>query len=364
MTWPIASRAAKVSFIAALAVSASVMAPQPRALAATIFGGDWAGGLLAPANGDILAGTFTNVGSFIVGAGTQVFVQPGAFLSLSANTISIAGTLNANAAGHAGGLHGFSGNPGAGPGGGAGGEYGGSVHASGGAGGGFGGSGGNGGSSFGSDPLPSIGGGSYAAIPPVFGSGGGAAGDHGCCTQGPGTGIGGNGGAGGGGVALSANTSLVVTGSILAEGEDGFQGTPGDYPASGGGGGSGGLILLSGPLLLDGLLDVSGGDGADYQGIGNPGEAWGNGGGGGGGGRIVLQGTASFGGSFATDLAGGLAGASLNLLNTTPTAAMAGAAGSFANEATVPVDTPEPASMLLFGAGLLGLAGLRRRRRI
>lgn len=37
-------------------------------------GGDWGGRDLIPANGDILSGTFTNVGNFIINAGETVYV--------------------------------------------------------------------------------------------------------------------------------------------------------------------------------------------------------------------------------------------------------------------------------------------------
>ena len=336
-----------------------LLASAGSALAVPINGADYGGGNLFLNNGDVLSGNFTNVGTFVIPFGATVYVADGVSLSVMAQQISIAGSLNAVGSGFAGGLNAFNGNPGAGPGGGGGGLHGNSVHASGGAGGGNAGVGGNGASSFGGGPAPSIGG---AFNNNLMGSGGGAAGDHSCCNPGQG----GDGGAGGGAITLNALTSLVLTGSISSAGENGFQGVAGDYPASGGGGGSGGSISLIGTLMLNGLLDVSGGNGGNYIGnVGPGGQAWANGGGGGGGGRIFLTGAASFGANYLVDIFGGSAGASLNLDggNQRPSAvnATAGQAGSITNDTAPISEVPAPGALALLGLGLLGFGAARRR---
>ncbi len=106
-----------------------------------------------------------------------------------------------------------------------------------------------------------------------IGSGGGA---------GAGDGAGNNGGAGGNGggaialesMSLTGETSIVIDGTITANGMDGDNGS---YAGcGGGGGGSGGTILIKGKKLqiASGVLSVAAGDGGDK----------GGGGGGGGGG--------------------------------------------------------------------------------
>ena len=47
----------------------------------TIFGANYGGANLTPANGDVLSGTFTNVGQFLVSGGTTVFEASGVALS-------------------------------------------------------------------------------------------------------------------------------------------------------------------------------------------------------------------------------------------------------------------------------------------
>lgn len=328
--------------------------------AVVINGADFGGADLTLSNGDVLVGSFTNIGNFNIPVGVSVFVQNGTGLSVGANNINIFGTLDAQGAGFAGGQNAQSGNPGSGPGAGAGGQYGGAVHASGGAGGGYGGVGGNGGSSFGGSPPPSIGGTSYGvAIAPglTLGSGGGGAGNHGCCNFG----IGGDGGAGGGAVMLTASGLLTLTGSLVAAGDNGTEGVGADYPASGGGGGAGGTIALFGNMSLDGLLDVSGGIGADFNGLGIYSSLYGNAGGGGAGGRIAISGAAIFGTNFAVDVSGGDGGISRNSYGGAVNAT-AGGDGSFSDETEILVAVPEPGMIAVFGLGLAGLAVTRRRR--
>jgi hypothetical protein len=194
-----------------------------------------------------------------------------------------------------------------------------------------------------------------------MGSGGGGAGDH------YSGGTGGNGGAGGGSITLTALNSLMLTGSILADGQNGFQGIADSYASSGGGGGAGGSVNLFGTLFLDGLIDASGGSGASFTGTVNGGYAWGNGGGGGGGGHILLSGLADFGTNFGFDVGGGVAGASLNLDgNTARTSAVnarAGSAGTSVNSTLPVADVPEPGTLALLGLGLLGFASARRKTR-
>src|SRR5438067_438813 len=120
---------------------------------ATINGGNFAGANLTPANGDVLNGTFTNVGTFTISAGTTVFIQPGVSFDMSSTTTVINGILNADGRGFAGGpltvapggnSVAFDGTDGTGPGKGIHGRLGNCVHGGGGGGGGYGGAGGTG----------------------------------------------------------------------------------------------------------------------------------------------------------------------------------------------------------------------------
>src|SRR5947209_12402423 len=77
-----------------------------------IMGADYGGANLLPQNGDVLEGTFTHVGTFLVAPNTTVYVEPGTPLSVSANAIRIDGTLDGDGAGYAGGAHGLNGSPG------------------------------------------------------------------------------------------------------------------------------------------------------------------------------------------------------------------------------------------------------------
>lgn len=350
----------------AMAVTATVLlvAP-PIARSAIILGGDFGGANLTPNNGDILSGVFTNVGAFSVSAGTTVFVQSNTALSIAANTISILGTLDGSGAGFAGGAAvanggAGSGNPGGGTGGGGGGLFGPSVHGSGGGGGGYGGNGGDSASVFGSGPPPALGGASYgdatsSAVQQGSGGGGGAPYNTSA------GGASGAGGSGGGSISLFGSTiDLGPLGSILASGFNGTDGVPyGTRVAtSAGGGGSGGGVLLDGLLSLDGLIDVSGGDGGNGST-----QLFGSGGGGGAGGRIKLFGVAgsTFGAGFSFDIAGGVGGNYASDYDEIPSTP--GAIGSYSYIESEGV-VPEPASLAVW-SGIAAFAGFgvwRKRR--
>ena len=321
-----------------------------QASASLVIGGDYAGGNLTLSSGDILSGSFTNIGSFIIPFGATVYVANNIALSVSAQQITIAGLLDGLGAGYAGGLHAQSGSAGSGPGGGNGGGFGNAVHASGGAGGGSVGAGGNSASYFGNSPAPAAGGAANVAL---MGSGGGAAGDHG----GGYVGTGGNGGNGGAAISLNGVQALYLTGGISASGRNGFQGVADAFSASGGGGGAGGTInLFSALLQLDGLLDVWGGNGASSTNN----FAFGSAGGGGSGGSILLGGFSSFGTGYFANVGGGTAGASAS----SSIKAQAGALGQIVNNSqALANNVPEPSSILLAGLGLLGLACTRAKRR-
>ena len=87
--------------------------------AVTINGGNYNGANLTPANGDVLNGVFTNVGTFTVPAGAVVYVQTGVALEIHAQNITILGTLDGSGRGSAGGapVAGATGGNGAGAGG-------------------------------------------------------------------------------------------------------------------------------------------------------------------------------------------------------------------------------------------------------
>ena len=260
--------------------------------AATLVGGSLGGADLLPANGDVLQGTFTDVGLFRIPAGARVFVADGVPLVVNAGTVEIDGVLDGDGAGYAGG---FDFVDAAGPGGGEGDE----STIVGGGGGGNGGAGGRG------DPakcpifIPGLAGGAPTGTPggaldAEAGSGGGQV-----------WGVGGDGGAT---ITLNAVT-IDVAGTISVAGDDGDDHTPRAYFEGGGasGGGAGGTILLdaSGGVTLTGVLDVSGGAGglADTGYCSDVG-----GGGGGGGGRIKVFGPLT--GSPSATANGGRGGSS------------------------------------------------------
>ncbi len=322
----------------------------PQAPDALIVGSDLGGGDLVPANGDVLSGSFTNVGTFHVAAGVTVFVDPGVPLSVTATEILIEGTIDADLAGFVGGATppnpSDPGNPGGGPGGGEGGGFGNCVHSGGGGGGAYGGDGGDSSSLFGTNPPPALGGSAYGSPNPpgiMMGSGGGSGGNHCNATQG------GPGGNGGGAVELHA-TRITVSGTITANGQDGIASTVAGGP--GGGGGAGGGIWLDGCLTLDGAtLSANGGDGGDgVQGVG-----LGMAGGGGGGGRIKLSGSVAAGPVANSSAAAGAAGTTNALVVQGGIEATAGGPGSIVDETIVlagpcPLDVAPP-SVGGFGAG-------------
>ena len=131
----------------ALVAAFGLSSVAPHADAATITGGDKGGADITVANGDVLSGTLTNVGTFTIPAGVTVTVAPGTALSITAVKIVIDGVLDGTGQGSAGGqpTTGDSdpGVAGSGPGAGGGGGFGACVHGSGGGGGGYGGAGGD-----------------------------------------------------------------------------------------------------------------------------------------------------------------------------------------------------------------------------
>jgi len=280
---------------------------------ATITGRDWGGEDLTLADGDVLSGSFTNVGTFRVPAGARAYVRAGVALEVAAAAVVIEGTLDGTGSGAAGGTTATTGSAageaGAGLGGGHGGRFGSSIHGPGGGGGGYGGAGGGGGQTL-SDPAEAAGGvtyGSEAGSAVEVGSGGGSAANHGCAS----CGLGGRGGAGGAAIVLVADRITVAGGEILAKGANGSVGvstggTAGSY-VSGGGAGSGGGIRLEGKLeLTNAVLRATGGNGGNV--VGSAG-GYGTGGGGGGGGRIKLGGCFVGSPAYTAEVTGGAPGA-------------------------------------------------------
>lgn len=269
----------------------AVLLLAPGARAATLTGADWGNQPLTPANGDTLSGTFTNVSSFTVGAGTTVFVAAGTPLVVYAATVSIRGVINGVGRGQSGGdggvetgigLAGFGDGPGLGAGAG-----------NGGGGGSHGGRGGAGAGALGGSTSAAYGAATTFTIPlsaddATQGSGGGGGGG-GTVGKGGGT-SGGNGGA----AAYIEAASMTITGSILLTGAtaaivagESVDGT-GDIPGAGGGGGGGGLVLrITKALSLEGAtLNAAAGNGGR---ISDPVFCRGaSPGGGGGGGRVKL----------------------------------------------------------------------------
>jgi hypothetical protein len=184
----------------------------------------------------------------------------------------------------------------------------------GGGGGGYGAGGGTGGDGRGGGATPTTGAGGAAGsicgeadLDPLVGGSGGGGGADGSC----GGDCGWPGGGGGGALQISAIRGVTISGTLDAQGGDGFGSTDANLGrGGGGGGGAGGGILLEGPVLtIDaGALVVEGGaGGAALAGNGGSGGAagtasGGNGtdadadneggaGGGGSGGRVRLNAT-------------------------------------------------------------------------
>ncbi len=250
-------------------------------------GGDLAGADLVARSGDLLEGTFTGVGAFVVRPGARVRVAPGAPLVVEADSVTVAGTLDASGAGHAGGGGWFAGEylPGAGPGAGTPGVAYTYSSAGGGANGGDGGDGGQPPRCYGPSSIGS-GGASYGSAGDTADAPLGSGGASGTATELGSAG----GGAGGGSVTLRASTTLVIEpgGAILADGRGGGDPT-GDWGGNGAGGGAGGTIVLVAPdVEVNGALSARGGDGG--RGVQSA-YCGGAGGGGGGGGRVKIEGT-------------------------------------------------------------------------
>ena len=223
-------------------------------------------------------------------------------LIVHANYIEVdsSSSVNADGKGYAGGA-GDTGslNDGSGPGAGGGGFYQDSK-AGGGGGGGYGGKGRNGGND--ADVRgpggASYGGSCYSGDHTFYlGSGGGAG-------AGDGSGSGGSGGAGGGAIKLEADT-VIINGSISANGSHGAQG---GSNCGSGGAGSGGTIYIAGSSITisDGVLSAAGGNGADASNN----EKYSSGGGGGGGRIKVFYESCSD--SSGHGVSGGYSGAPYN----------------------------------------------------
>lgn len=208
------------------------------------------------ANGDI------QVDWFELRAGDTLTLQPGAPLQIRAKRIIIAGTIDGNGKGHAGGLLGNA--SGHGPGGG---QVSNPIHTEGGGGGGYGGAGGRGGEDVaGSGGVGGVAYGTTNGDDVQMGSGGASSDTR-------------SGGAGGGGISLLGwRTS--VSGVIRMNGVAGEGGTD----RNGGGGAGGGILIGSASLDLSGaVLTANGGPGGGCSAPAH------DGGGGGAGGRIKLR---------------------------------------------------------------------------
>ena len=287
---------------------------------AVLPSGDYGGGPLTVANGDVLSGVYTNVGLFSVPSGVTASVATiasGPNLTVYAATASIAGVLNGVGHGQPGGGAGQA-PSGVGSDGTADGPAGvgagiGAAATKGGSGGGGGGAGGSGaGDSGGGVGAP--GGASYGSTGTVTspisaddlfqGSGGGGGGANLSAS-------GGAGAPGGAAIYIEA-ASMTVTGSILVDGSTASAVAfgPNATNPGGGGGGGGGTILLrvTGQLNLaiGARLSANGQGGGNVDSsLAQPAKAPG---GGGGGGRVKLfYGAAAFG-TVRISTSGGVAG--------------------------------------------------------
>jgi hypothetical protein len=84
-------RTCMTSLLTALMITATCFAGSAHAYA-TYEGGDWGGRDFTPMSGDVLSGTFTNIGRFIINPGDTIYAKSGA-LSLFATEAIINGTL-------------------------------------------------------------------------------------------------------------------------------------------------------------------------------------------------------------------------------------------------------------------------------
>jgi PKD repeat protein len=217
-------------------------------------------------------------------AGVTPTVVPGTPVVINARKIIIAGTLNGNGAGYAGGATGTSGNgPGAGE------VSSGNNGTYGAGGGGYGGNGGNGGGT-GTATSSNVGQGglAYGTLDTdtiIMGSGGG------------GSVSGGAGGAGGAAITINADVvDIAATGIITAIGSNGI---PAVFNGSGAPGSGGGIKINGNEITFNGKLYVNGGNG----------ESGAYGSGGGAGGRIKIFSDASYTNAGTMSVAGGSEGA-------------------------------------------------------
>ena len=88
-----------LTVLCAFAITATAVLTNPAAgLASYVYeGSDWGGKDFTPANGDILVGTFTNIGRFAIGAGDTVYAGSN-LLALSVNDMLVNGTIYGGAA--------------------------------------------------------------------------------------------------------------------------------------------------------------------------------------------------------------------------------------------------------------------------
>jgi len=289
-----------------LAILALALLGAQAARATTWSSGDQGGANISLANGDILAGTYTNVGKLSLPAGATVFVSPGDTLSVYASTIEIYGTLDASGRGQpggGGGPSGGNGTAGTAVSAGGGGNYGG-AGTGGGGGAGFA-AGGAGAGAIGTAGAASTGYGASISAPLSAddawqGSGGGGGGGDNSLT--------GGGGAFGGGAVYLEASSVTVNGTINASGAAATSvtdGAVGTHPGGGGGGGGGTIVLrVTGSLSVGASAALSAGGGKG----GNVDTAFGGTlepGGGGGGGRVrIFTPAASYGGVTISTAAG------------------------------------------------------------
>lgn len=164
---------------------------------------------------------------------------------------------------------------------------------------------------FGGRPLD------YAGNSRLFMGGGGGAGDGNNSASG-------NGGNGGGIVFLLAAGNITGSGTIEANGQNGFNTQSGNIDAAGGGGGGGAIVVLSQSGITGISLQANGGNGGNQLTLSNEAEGPG---GGGGGGYIASSHT-----GIALTVAGGQNGHSYSAQITefTPNGATMGAPGTTA----------------------------------